>query len=60
MRSSIYNGEPDRDLIERLNRLIERGPFDFHVAQTSPVDQAAEAHRALGRHYLGWLALRIG
>jgi NADPH:quinone reductase-like Zn-dependent oxidoreductase len=55
-----FNGDPDRDIIQRLNGLIERGPFHVHVARTFPLDQAAEAHRALGEHYLGKLALRIG
>lgn len=55
-----YNGDPDGDIIERLNRFIERGPFEVHVAQTFPLEDAAEAHRALERHYLGKLALRTG
>lgn len=29
-----YNGEPDRDIITRLNRLIEAGSFNVHVART--------------------------
>ncbi|MGH7574060.1 MAG: quinone oxidoreductase family protein [Longimicrobiales bacterium] len=43
---------------EKLNRLIASGPFEVHVACTFPLDQAAEAHRALDEHYLGKLALR--
>ncbi|WP_437735096.1 quinone oxidoreductase family protein [Sorangium sp. So ce1335] len=54
-----YNGEPDAEIIARLNRLIERGPFDVHIARTFPLAEAAEAHRALGGHYLGKLALRV-
>lgn len=42
----------------RLNRLIESGPFEVHVARTFPLEQAADAHRALDEHYLGKLALR--
>jgi len=60
VRLDVYNGEPDRDVIERLNRLIELGPFQVHVARTFPLESAAEAHHALGRHYLGKLALRTG
>jgi NADPH:quinone reductase len=55
----VYNGDPDRDILDRLNRLIERGPFEVHVAGTFPLGRAADAHRALGQHYLGKLALRI-
>jgi NADPH:quinone reductase len=30
-----------------------------HVARTFALDQAADAHRALGEHYVGKLALRV-
>jgi NADPH:quinone reductase-like Zn-dependent oxidoreductase len=53
-----YNMEPSPQRIERLNRLIESGPFEVHVARTFPLDNAADAHRELGKHYLGKLALR--
>ena len=49
---------PIAQAIEKLNRLIEAGPFEVHVARTFPLDQAADAHRALDEHYLGKLALR--
>ncbi|MGE0468249.1 MAG: zinc-binding alcohol dehydrogenase family protein [Nitrospira sp.] len=52
-----YDGEPDREIIEKLNRLIEAGPFEVHVARTFPLDRAADAHRALNEHYLGKVAL---
>jgi NADPH:quinone reductase len=42
----------------KLNWLIESGPFEVHLARTFPLEQAAEAHRALDAHYLGKLALR--
>jgi NADPH2:quinone reductase len=53
-----YDGEPNPKQIEKLNRLIESGPFEVHVARTFPLDKAAEAHRELDNHYLGKLALR--
>ena len=53
-----YDGTPDAKVIEKLNRLIESGPFQAHVARTFPLDRAAEAHRELDKHYLGKLALR--
>lgn len=46
------------EVFEKLNRLIASGPFEVHVARTFPLEQAAEAHRALDEHYLGKLALR--
>ena len=53
-----YDGMPSPEAIEKLNRLIEQGPFEVHVARTFPFDQAAEAHRALDEHFLGKIALR--
>ena len=53
-----YDGMPDSEAYERLNRLIESGPFEAHIAQTFPLEQAADAHRALQSHYVGKLALR--
>ena len=53
-----YDIEPTPEQIERLNRLIESGPFEVHVARTFPLDRAADAHRELDKHYLGKLALR--
>jgi NADPH:quinone reductase-like Zn-dependent oxidoreductase len=59
IRVQNYDGTPSPDAIERLNKLVEHGPpFQVHVARTFPLDQAAAAHRALGEHYLGKLALR--
>ena len=58
VRQQSYDSEPNPKQIEKLNRLIESGPFEVHVARTFPLDKAAEAHRELDRHYLGKLALR--
>jgi NADPH:quinone reductase-like Zn-dependent oxidoreductase len=54
-----YDGEPGRDAFERLNRLIAAGPFHVQVARTYRLEEAARAHREIGRHHLGKLALRI-
>ena len=53
-----YEGTATPDAIAKLNRLIEEGPFEVHVARTFPLDRADEALRALDEHYLGKLALR--
>jgi len=58
VKVSAYDGQPDRQIIDKLNRLIEGGPFEVHIARTFPLEQAADAHRALDEHYLGKLALR--
>jgi NADPH:quinone reductase len=58
VKVTAYDGDPSRESIDRLNRLIEAGPFEAHVARTFSLAQAGEAHRALDRHHLGKLALR--
>ncbi len=53
-----YDGAVSRDRLERLNQLIESGPFRVHVARTFSLDQAGEAHKALSQHFLGKLAVK--
>jgi len=59
MTVQAYDGNPDREILERLNKLIEAGPFEVHIDKSFPLDQAAEAQEALERHHLGKIALRI-
>lgn len=56
----LYNGDRNRAATSRLNKMIDTGPFEVHVAQVFALDQAAAAHRALEEHYVGKLALRVG
>jgi NADPH:quinone reductase-like Zn-dependent oxidoreductase len=58
IRAQTYDGMPDPMAIDRLNQLINAGSFEVHVARAFPLDQAADAHRALNQHYLGKLALQ--
>jgi NADPH:quinone reductase len=54
-----YDGENNPALIDRLNTLIDSGPFAVHVDKTFRLEEASKAHQALGEHHLGKLALRI-
>jgi len=54
-----YDGVPSSDILESLNRWIAAGPFHVELGATFPLEEAAQAHRAIGRHHLGKLALRI-
>lgn len=54
-----YDGEFNPALIERLNALIESGPFEVHVDRTFPLEEVSKAHKALNEHHLGKIALRI-
>lgn len=54
-----YDGEPGRAAFERLNRLIAAGPFHVELGRVYALEEAARAHREIGQHHLGKLALRI-
>jgi NADPH2:quinone reductase len=54
-----YDGENSPALIERLNALIDSGPFEVHVDRTFRLEEASKAHKALTEHHLGKIALRI-
>jgi NADPH2:quinone reductase len=54
-----YDGENSPALIDRLNALIDSGPFEVHVDRTFPLEEASKAHKALTEHHLGKIALRI-
>lgn len=54
-----YDGVPSREAFEQLNRLIAGGPFHVELGRVYRLEDAAQAHREIGRHHLGKLALRI-
>jgi NADPH2:quinone reductase len=54
-----FNGEPDPEILDRLHHLFEEAPLEVHVSKVFPMAQVADAHRALGQHHTGKLALRI-
>jgi NADPH:quinone reductase-like Zn-dependent oxidoreductase len=54
-----YDGEPSREVLERLNQLVSAGPFHVELGHVYRLEDAAQAHRELGRHHLGKLAFRI-
>jgi NADPH:quinone reductase-like Zn-dependent oxidoreductase len=53
-----YDGMPTPQTLLTLNQLIDQAPFEVHVARTFPLDQAAEAHKALNQHFLGKIAIQ--
>jgi NADPH:quinone reductase-like Zn-dependent oxidoreductase len=54
-----YDGDPGRDAFERLDELIAQGPFHVELGRVYRLEDAAEAHRKLGEHHLGKVALRL-
>jgi len=59
VKVSGYDGRPDPELLEEMNRLMESGPFRVLVDRTFSLEEAQEAHRALQDHYVGKLAIRV-
>jgi NADPH:quinone reductase-like Zn-dependent oxidoreductase len=57
IRMDAYDGDPDPAAIEKLNQLIESGPFEVYIQRTFTLGEAAAAHRALNEHHLGKFAL---
>ncbi|BCM90945.1 alcohol dehydrogenase [Abditibacteriota bacterium] len=54
-----YSATPNPQIFERLNTLIEQGPFEVAVARTYPLEEAATAQQDLKGHFLGKLALTV-
>jgi len=42
-----------------LEEKLKAGPFHVELGRTYPLEEAAQAHRAVGQHHLGKLALRF-
>lgn len=56
---TAYDGVPSPEILERLNSWIAAGPFHVELGRTFDLRDAAQAHKAVGEHHLGKLALRI-
>ena len=54
-----YDGVPSREKLERLNQLIAGGAFHVELGRVYRLEDAAQAHREIGKHHLGKVALRI-
>jgi len=57
---TAYDGVPSPEAIKKLNELIEKGPFEVHVARTFSLGQAGDALQALKQHYVGKIRLQPG
>jgi len=56
-----YNGNPDREIIERLFRLVDEESdrsFDVHIDKIYPMSTVGQAHEDIKKHHLGKLVLR--
>ncbi len=54
-----YDGIVSSEVLDRLNGLITRGPFQVEIFRTYRLEEAARAHREVLKHHLGKLGLRM-
>ncbi len=53
------NAIANRMVLDELNRLMDMGEFQVHIAQTFPLEEAAQAQSAMKQHYLGKIVLSV-
>lgn len=53
------NGFADPLLFDQLNQLVSIDQFQVRIAQTFPLEEAAQAFEAMKQHYLGKIVLRV-
>ena len=54
-----YNGEPEPEIIKRLNHRIRSGKIKVHIDKVFSLENACKAHLALHHHYVGKLCFKI-
>jgi len=59
IKSFGYNGDPDTEIIDRLNKHLVAKNLKVHVSQTFLLEDARDAHFALNHHYLGKLCMQV-
>jgi len=59
IESHAYDGTPDLDAFNRLNRLIGSDRFHVELGRVYRLEDAATAHREMTKHHLGKLAFRV-
>jgi NADPH:quinone reductase-like Zn-dependent oxidoreductase len=59
IESHAYDGTPDLDAFNRLNRLIGSSRFHVELGRVYRLEDAEVAHREIEKHHLGKLAFRV-
>ncbi|HXU03260.1 MAG TPA: NADP-dependent oxidoreductase [Polyangia bacterium] len=59
IESHAYDGTPEVDAFNRLNRLIGSARFHVELGRVYRLEDAAVAHREIEEHHIGKLALRV-
>ncbi|WP_194542891.1 NADP-dependent oxidoreductase [Paenibacillus sp. FSL W7-1279] len=59
IKATGYNGEPEPEIIARLQRHISQYRLTVHISHIFDLKDANKAHEALQNHYLGKICLRV-
>jgi NADPH:quinone reductase-like Zn-dependent oxidoreductase len=59
IESHAYDGTPDLDAFNRLNRLIGSSRFHIELGRVYRLEDAQVAHREIEQHHLGKFAFRV-
>ena len=59
VNSGVYNGDPDPEIVHRLNNIINSGKLRVHIDKIFSLENAYAAHLALSKHYTGKLCLQV-
>jgi NADPH:quinone reductase-like Zn-dependent oxidoreductase len=59
IRATGYNGEPEPEIIARLQRYILRYRLTVHISHIFALKDANKAHVALHNHYSGKICLKV-
>ncbi len=54
-----FYGNPDKDILSRLHEHLKHSKVKVHISSVFTMDDIKIAHRALERHHLGKLILRV-
>ncbi|QGU95424.1 zinc-binding dehydrogenase [Clostridium bovifaecis] len=54
-----YNGEPEPEILQRLNNWISSGKLKAHIDKVYLLEDAYKAHLALNNHYVGKLCFKV-
>ncbi|RKH69149.1 NADP-dependent oxidoreductase [Corallococcus llansteffanensis] len=54
-----YDGNAHPEVLQRLNNLVEAGPFHLEIGRIYAMEEAAKAQQEVLKHHLGKFAMRI-
>jgi NADPH:quinone reductase-like Zn-dependent oxidoreductase len=55
----VYDGENSRAAFDRLNALVEQGPFHIEIDRSYGLDEVAQALQDVQRHHVGKLEIHV-